>query len=416
MKETDGAPSAELRLQLDAPHLAVFSGAAQLDLPELGPVRGEAILELEGRRIGVTDLELHAGNEHEAWLHLTGYAKDLVRRRHFSLQADFGFEDVRTLGPLVGNPPPIGAVEGRARVSDRDDKPGIDEFHVKGGRPGVFEIDAEGHFEDLEGVHGLDARIDLEARDPAVIGELLRHELPAVGPVEFTGKVSAQAGVLETQHVRARIDQTHFTGALSGRFASAQRPRLTGHVDVPDLHLDDLGLSPKDTGAAAIPGAGATPARLFSDAPFELGRLDFADVQASVHVDRVLGVKGPLLRDVRLDVSLKGGWLSSRHVGHTPSGGALQSQLDFDSTVSPPTLDLDAQLKGLDLGNVVAQIDVHGAYSGDVDARLDLHSRGASPHELAANLGGEATLFAGPGTIATAHARLLTRDLIHAVR
>jgi hypothetical protein len=148
----------------------------------------------------------------------------------------------------------------------------------------------------------------------------------------------------------------------------------------------------------------------------DFSRLDLADVQASVHVDRMLGVGGPLLRDVQLDVSLKDGWLSSRHVGRTLGGRLHQSQLDFDSRVSPPTLDLDVIFKDLDLGKLVAQFDADGAYSGSVDARLDLHSRGASPHALAANLGGEATLSAGPGTIATAHATLLTRDLIHAVR
>jgi uncharacterized protein involved in outer membrane biogenesis len=70
----------------------------------------------------------------------------------------------------------------------------------------------------------------------------------------------------------------------------------------------------------------------------------------------------------------------------------------------------------MDLGRLVGQIDADKAYSGSLDARLDLHTRGASPRELAAHLGGEVTVSAGKGTIAVDHASLLTHDLFHAVR
>ena len=73
-------------------------------------------------------------------------------------------------------------------------------------------------------------------------------------------------------------------------------------------------------------------------------------------------------------------------------------------------------LISMDLGRLVGQIDADKAYSGSLDARLDLHTRGASPRELAAHLGGEVTVSAGKGTIAVDHASLLTHDLFHAVR
>ena len=65
-----------------------------------------------------------------------------------------------------------------AMVSPR---PGIEHFSLKGGRKGVFEIDAEGRFHDILGVHDLDAHVDLEARDLAVLGALFRKKLPPIG-------------------------------------------------------------------------------------------------------------------------------------------------------------------------------------------------------------------------------------------
>jgi hypothetical protein len=414
-----GARSGTLRLQAEAPHLEVFARAAQRELPRLGPVRATALLEMAEDRLGISDLDLRVGSEDTAWLHLTGYAKDLRSRRRFALRAEFGFDDVRSLGPLVGDPPDIGAVAGRLSVSDLDDTPGVDEFHLEGGRTGVFEIDAQGRFEDVKAVHGLDARVDLRVRDLAVVGELLRRPLPAIGPVEFSGKVSAERGELASRDVRARLDRTRFRGALSGRFAPGGRPRLALHVDVPELHLDDVGIEPRDPAEASTSAqrqAQSASARVFSDTPLGFGRLAVADVQASLHADRVLGVGGPLLRDVQLDASLKEGWLSARHIGYHIAGGLVQGQLDLDSRASPPTLDLDAHARGMDLGRLVEQIDGDKAYSGSLAARLDLHSRGASTRALASHLEGEVILSAGKGTIAVDHAGLLTRDLSRAVR
>ncbi len=417
--EPDGTRSAELEVQATAPSLHTFAKAARRDLPKLGPVSASAMLKLDGDTLGVSDLDLTVGDRQQAWLELTGYAHNVTEQRGFSLKADFGVADVRALAPLVGNPPDIGKVAGKATVADLDGTPGIEAFTLEGGRADVFEIDAEGRFGDIKGVDSLDAHVELKARDLAVLGELFHRKLPPTGPVEFSGEVTARDGKLNTDHVTARLDHTQFQGSFFGHFPPDQRPRLTANVEVPVLHLDDIGIEPKhesDVPEGSESGEAGAGERLFSDTPLDLGWSESADAQLTLHLAQVDGIRGEVLDDLRLEAGLADGRLSVRHLAVDVEGGTSSVVLQMDSRASPPTFSLAGTATGMHLGQIVEQVDADKAYSGKVDAKLDLKSRGASPRAIASALDGEVTLSCGGGTIATAHAGIMTRDLFHSIR
>ncbi|MBW2269638.1 MAG: AsmA family protein [Deltaproteobacteria bacterium] len=409
--------SLSLRVRAEAPHLQAFSRLAQLDLPTIGPVHASGLVELRGGTLGVSDLDLQIGSRDTAWLDVTGTVRDVAKQREFSLDASFGFDDVRLLAPLVRDPPHIGRIVGKASVHDRAGPRRIEEFTLEGGQPGIFEIDLEGRFDDIGRVHGLDAQLDLKARDLAVLGELFRRTLPPVGPVEFAGKVMAQEGALSAKHFSARLDRTRLQGSVSGNFGPEQRPRVTAQIDVPELYLDDLGIEPEpDAGTAEASHSAAPGRQLFSDTPLDLAWSQSIDGQLSVRSSRVLGIGGPLLNGLELDARLENGRLSLRHSVVGVDGGSSHGSLELDSRASPPTLALKASARDVVLGRLVEQIDADRPWSGRFDAELDLRSRGVSPRALAAGLEGSVVASCGGGTIATAHAGLLTRDLFQSVR
>jgi hypothetical protein len=417
--EPDGTRSVELKVQAAAPSLHAFAKAAERDLPKLGPVRASALLKLDGGTFGVSDLDLTVGDRKQAWLELTGYAHNVTEQRGFSLKADFGVADVRALGSLVGNPPDIGTIVGKATVADVDGTPGVEAFTLKGGRADVFEIDAKGRFGDIKGVHDLDAHVDLKARDLEVLGELFHSALPPIGPVEFSGKVTARDRELTTDHITASLDRTHFAGSFSGHFRPDQRPRLTANLEAPVLYLDDIGIEPKHESKDpedSESGKAGSSERLFADTPFDLGWSESAEGQLTLHLAQVDGIRGEVLDDLRLEAGLADGRLSVRHLVVDVEGGTSSAVLQMDSRTSPPTFSLEGTAKGMKLGQIVEQIDADKAYSGKLDAKLDLKTRGASPHALASGLDGEVTLSCVSGAIATAHAGIMTRDLFRGIR
>jgi hypothetical protein len=268
-------------------------------------------------------------------------------------------------------------------------------------------------------VHDLDAQIDLRARDLTVLGELFRRSLPPIGAVELSGHVSGRTREVATDHLRLRLDRTHLAGSFSGRFPPDQRPHLTAHVEVPVLYLDDIGIEPKHDSEApegSERGKAGSDERLFADTPLDLDWSEIAEGQLTLHLAQVDGIRGEVLDDLRLDADLADGLLSVRHLAVDVEGGSVTASLRMDSRASPPTLSLEGGAKGMNLGQIVEQIDEDKAWSGKVHAKLDLKTRGASLHALASGLDGVVTLTCGAGTIATAHAGVLMRDLFQSVR
>jgi uncharacterized protein involved in outer membrane biogenesis len=208
-------------------------------------------------------------------------------------------------------------------------------------------------------------------------------------------------------------------GSFSGHFPPDQRPHLTANVEVPVLYLDDIGIEPERESEApedAERGKAGSGERLFADTPFDLGWSETAEGQLTLHLAQVDGIRGEVLDDLRLEAGLADGRLSVRHLAVEVEGGTSSAVLQMDSRASPPTFSLEGTAKGMNLRQIVEQIDADKAYSGKLDAKLDLKTRGASPHALASGLDGEVTLSCGAGTIATAHAGILTRDLFHSIR
>lgn len=406
-------------LHADIPHLQALSALAQTELPRVGPVKASAQLDVREDGISLSELDVQVGTHDTAWVELKGHVRDVVKRQDFALTANFGFDDVRVLAPLVRSPPHIGRIEGRANIHDSDGPTRIEEFTVEGGRPGVFELSAKGHFDDVESLHGLDATVDLKVKDLAVVGELLGRTLPRTSPVEVSGHVTAADGKLLTDHLDAKVGRTQLSGDVSGGLQSDERLLLKATVQVPELYLADLGFvgdpDPDDTQPGGPP-PGTSAGSLFDNSDFDLSWIRDFDGDLTVHLGSVLGADSEALDDVRVYGHLERGHLSLRHVVADVRGGAVQGELNIDGSGTLPKFNAGVTATGLNLGEVLAELDVSGAWSGQLDGKLDFSTRGQSLRVLAANLDGELALTSGAGTISRAQAGLLTRDMLQSVR
>ena len=293
---------------------------------------------------------------------LTGEIGDLLRLRGVDLDAAFRAESLRHLSPLLGqNPPEIGAVAGTAHLTDRDGTLGIEEFGLHGGDQEVLHIEVTGALDDLRSLGGIAVRGDLQAKDLSVIGALFDVHLPAIGPVEISGLVEGSRERAEIREMRARLDKTHFTGEVEGSFASGSRPHLTARLESPSVHLDDIGLAPREEGEAQSSPPAAEPPE--SEAlPFD--RLRALDADVSLHADRLVGRGDFLVEEMDLALKLADGELALGPVTLAFEGGSFTGSARIDARSDPPKLSLDLEGTEMHLGRALAQVQERPVATG----------------------------------------------------
>jgi uncharacterized protein involved in outer membrane biogenesis len=303
-------------------------------------------------------------------------------------------------------------LEVSSKLDERDAALRVHDFSLKAGRHGLFEISASGNFEDVSALDGLDARLDLKARDLALLGELVGLGLPSAGPVALSGSIAARERRLRADDVALDIGKSHIRGQLSVELPRNGRPTFDVRVDAPSLRLADVGVRPREEEDASASTATAG----WSDEPFALEPLRSFDAKLVARAADVRGVGGPLLDEMSFEGELEQGRLSLRHVSVAVDGGRLTGELRADVGSSPPDFSLEADARGLQLARLLEEIEGSDAYSGALHGQLKLRARGASPRQLARSLAGEVLAASSGGSVSTEHASLLTRDFFSVLR
>ena len=104
---------------------------------------------------------------------------------------------------------------------------------------------------------------------------------------------------------------------------------------------------------------------------------------------RVQTPAGPLLDHAATQATLKDGVARLNDLAATLAGGKLTGSLQLDTTATPPTLDLGAQLHGASISEPLVDLPLDLS-EGTLDGNLTLQAAGYSPSGLLATLAGGA--------------------------
>jgi uncharacterized protein involved in outer membrane biogenesis len=408
----------DLRFELLARNLAVIGEALALErtLPDAGPVSASGRLRDHDGALGVEELVAQVGRREDTWTEIEGRVDDLFGLRGVRLSGRFGAQDLDDVAPyLTYRPPDIGPIRGSANLSDADGSLGLERFRLFGGRKGSFEVALTGDFDDLRDLDEITLQVKLEARDLAVIGGLFDTALPAIGPVEFSGRLTGSDERVVAADARARLDKTRFAGDLSGSFVPGKRPSLRGRVRSPHIYLDDIGIEPRAVDAAKTARAaasGATRRARTADDPLPFEQLRALDLELDLRADRVTGRADLEIEGLETSIHLDDGELSIREAAGMIDAGSVQAELRIDARTPTPLLALRGQASGVDLTRLALQIDEETETAGLLDASFDLRSRGSTPAELRRAFEGEFRAVLREGTLTNRYARKFMVNLL----
>jgi uncharacterized protein involved in outer membrane biogenesis len=243
----------------------------------------------------------------------------------------------------------------------------------------------------------VDLAVQLKAADlNGLPPKLAGPALAPLAPLELAAKVAGDRRRLAAQDLSLRFGASDLAGSAALGL-DGPRPRVQATLTSQRLDLRPF----VPAGAAAESGAAKAKAPLFSRDPLPLTALRAADADLKLAVATLLTPK-LALDEVKLDARLENGRLHVSPAQFALSGRPVAGSLDADAAAAPPRLALKLAADGLDIGDLLARLEVTSLLEGKGDLEADLAAAGASPHDLAATLGGRLSLLMTGGGLRTA--------------
>jgi|KBSSwiStaDraftv2_1062776.scaffolds.fasta_scaffold13876_9 uncharacterized protein involved in outer membrane biogenesis len=251
-----------------------------------------------------------------------------------------------------------------------------------------------------------DIAISVEG-DLGPLDALLQRRWPY--PVTLQGDVNGQKASVKTKMsinggrigLEAMTVQTG-TSTITGDAAVVQlapRNKLTFRFAAPTLALSDL--PPAGAAARAVAAAHtAAAAHGGGDEPIPIALLRSIDAEGEISVGELALADGNRLGDLLLQIKLEDGRLDVP-LQASVFGGTVIANLSLDAARQPtPVLALHAQMKGMDLGALLAAVgarrEVRG---GKTDGRIDIGATGNTPRQWESTMSGTVIALVGPATL-----------------
>ena len=244
--------------------------------------------------------------------------------------------------------------------------------------------------------------------DLGPLDALLQRRWPY--PVTLQGDVNGQKASVKTKMsinggrigLEAMTVQTG-TSTITGDAAivrQAPRNKLTFRLAAPRFALSDL--PPAGAAARAVAAAHtAIAAHGVGDEPVPIALLRSIDAEGEISIGELALPDGNRLSDLMLQIRLQDGRLHVPALQASVFGGTVIANLSLDAAHQPtPALALHAQMKGMDLGALLAAAgarrEVRG---GKTDGRIDIGATGNTPRQWESTMSGTVIALVGPATL-----------------
>jgi hypothetical protein len=382
----------DVEVEASAPNLAAIPGAADLDLPDLRPLKLKAhIIDPDGRLdiLDVKEFTFDAGTEEDAFVRIQAQASGLRSSGQRVLEASFKTTSKPwVMKILEGSAPGNHVVEGKLKVSGTRKDMRIEELEVGTTGPKRLYLEAGGTLKEIGGAYEFEGRISSGASDTSSLQSFLGIELPRFGAPQLEGQITGNMtkGSFEGT---VRFGSSQFSTTIS-HSRTKQRPSVVAKILAPTVHLADLGFYPER--AEDLPSESKSQSkpdrRLFSDTPLSFHALKAIDLSASVDVDKLRG-EGFVLNKLDFDMSLENGKLQIAPAKVAYQNGFASIEFTLNTVGPKPEMAFKVTAEDVDIGALLAHIHEPPSLRGQLNLVVDLKSAGKSPREIAAALEGE---------------------------
>jgi hypothetical protein len=380
----------DFKLTARAPNFSAVPLEGDWRLPDLGPLTATARILDRDSSVNIEKFDIRAGPRHKILLHLQGSLESIDQREKMKLTAAFKADSGPWLEKEFQRTPALSPhFAGTINLSGTADQLRIDKFQMSTEEVGGWTVLSYGTIKSGDGSPDLDLHVVSEARDPAALGTMFGMTLPQMSPLTIDGRYTAskQERLFEGE---TRLGDTRFQ-TLARKPVDHPRSRLEARLSSQTIHLDDLGFYPEyeeEKAASSQTAATSSKKLIFDNKPLPLDNLSADEFLVMIHADRIIG-KNVELGPLNIDVASEEGRLRVEASDLRYRQGHISFEAILDTTGEIPRITLKMTAEDMAAKDILLYLHENPVLEGEVNLVLDMHSRGQSSRELAANLSGE---------------------------
>lgn len=262
-------------------------------------------------------------------------------------------------------------------------------------------ISIEGKLGQPMSAKGIDLLASLNIKELSSLNTLAGSELPELGPIIFSGKLSDTQSGYSVKSMSAQIMEHKVNGDVEIGLDGV-RPKL-----IANLATDSLDISPFQGEAKEA----VKKEKVFPSDPLPLEGLKAADVELKFKAKKLI-TKDLTINDVSLALTLNNGKLQLTQNGKA-AGGTIAAKINLDaSNGKTATLSNDIELKQIELGQIPAIKTKELLTGGKTDITIKVNGSGASVSKIMAGLNGKLLIKTGQGKISNAALDVASADVL----
>jgi len=386
-------------------------------LPDFGEISVYAMTKDSADNNRVQEVEVSIKSEKLRILQANGTIDDLRKLNKTNINTQFEMDANKLLGVLLEKPLPetdnMGTLAGKFVLTDSTGNLGIEQLKVSSRKTKLFSLSLDGKIGNLKKPETYSLKLDLKIPEPQKLSKPIALKLPITGPVKLQGSLleSGEKNLLKVDYSDGKTTvNTSLVADLSG-----DKPSITGTINAPAIILPKLKEKEKPKNDKVAPTTQKSEQKKttginLSEEPMELDWLDRSNLDIDIAIGTIEGETFAtdkitvkiVLKDGNLHISPA---IIGFHKGNISMTGHLQKKKE-------PTLEISIETKDLSLQSVFEKLQKKYPVTGDLIVKVNLDTKGASPHELGKNLNGNISAVMETGTIPLRYLELLTMDIL----
>jgi AsmA family protein len=249
---------------------------------------------------------------------------------------------------------------------------------------------------------GLDMEIKFNVDSLSKLSKLAGNDLPALGPISLTGKLSDGDGSYSMKAMKLQAGKTDLSGDLTANLAG-KRPALSANLSSNLIDLIEL------SGGEATAEKTAKKDRMFSPDPLPLDGLKSANANVTIDAKQIK-TSSLILDKTKIVLTLKDGNLSIKPLSTLVAGGSMSANIGLNASGKTAALVTDINIKGLEPSQLP---DLKEKISGGkTDVTIKVKGSGNSVSQIMAGLNGKLVAKVGKGVIKDSKANSASTDLL----